>query len=225
MSFGADSDYWSFADTNNKLISSSSTPNKTEGQAQDSNGDVAASTLHDSVSDISVQYEHCHDTALVLYDTTSAVDFRVGKVIGGYVITSLEVASENTARPKLTINGQSTSETDGDVQKYDPTDLEIAGTRKATAVGATVAANNKLLSSTTTLSATVAKGLDSDGNECWLDVHAGRIEAVNNFVGVSVAPSATADTNWTLSGGPSNEQENTAYATGSVTVFKNMTKM
>ena len=81
MSFSADTDYWGFADTNIKLQSSSRNPTRSEAQCVDSNGDVAASALYDSQTEQSCTYRSCSDTALVFYDTTSAVDFRVGKVI------------------------------------------------------------------------------------------------------------------------------------------------
>ena len=225
MSFSADTDYWGFADTNIKLQSNSSNPTKTEAQCMDSNGDVAASSLYDSQTERSCTYKSCSDTALVFYDTATAVDFRLGKVIGGYVITGIDVSTSNTDRPDITISGRTTSALDAAVSKYAVTELEIAGTRKATAIGASVDSNSKLTSSSVSISGNVTTVLDSDGVEACLDVYGGRIEATNDYVGCAGDPVATSDIGWTTLSGGSEDQENTGYATGSITVFKNLTKM
>ena len=226
MSFGADTDPWGFADTHVKL--QSATPNDssaTEAQCEDSNGDVSESTMHDTINSITATYRSCHDTAFVFYDTTSAIDFRPGKVIGGKLITGIEVSTNNKERPTATISGESTTAADTAVAKYDPSDLEISGERKATAIGATVDTNSKLTGSSASLSVTVAKTLDSQGNEACKDVHGGRVEATNDFMGCAGDPGASEDTGWTKSAGPSNAQENTSYASGSITVFKNLSRM
>ena len=56
-------------------------------------------------------------------------------------------------------------------------------------------------------------------------VYGGRVEATNDYVGCSGNPGASADTGWAVSSGGSDERENTGYATGSITVFKNLAKM
>ena len=225
MSYGADTDYFGFADTNNKLISSSKVPAKSEAQAMDSNADVVASTMYDTFNEISCEYEHIIDAAIVLYDTATAVDFRVGKVISSQVIGTITVTSDNTSRKRITIAGRSTSSSDGNVAKYDPTSLEITGTRAATGVGITEDTVTNVIGSSTTMSSNFAVSLDSTGNEAALDVYGGRIEASNDLVGVTGNAGAAADTGWTINSGPGNDQENTGYETGSVTVFKNLAKM
>jgi len=226
MSFGVDTDIWGFGDTNVKI--QSTTPkdsSASEAQCEDSNGDVSESTMHDSQSSVSATYQSCSDTAFVFYDTTTVVDFRLGKVIGGKVITSIETGTDSKSRPTVTISGESCSSADSEVAKYDPSDIAVAGTRKATAIGATVDSNSKLTSSSGSASVSTAKVLDSDGNEACKDVYGGRIEASNDFSGCGGAPGASADTGWTKSAGASENQENTGYATGSISVFKNLTKM
>jgi len=230
MSFGVDTDIWGFGDTaaGGSVKIQAVTPadsSATEAQCEDSKGDVSESTMHDTTSSVSASYASCSDTAFVFYDTTAGIDFRLGKVIGGHVITGIEVTTSNKERPKCTISGESTNSADSDVAKYDPSDLEIAGTRKATAIGATVDTNSKLTGSSATASVSVSKELDSDGNEACKDVYGGRVEASNDFVGCGGAPGADADTGWTKSAGPSESQENTSYATGSISVFKNLAAM
>ena len=225
MSYGADTDYWGFADTNVKLQSSSKEPAKSEAQCVDSNGDVSASTTYNEVITYSCTYKTCNDTAYVLYDTTTAVDFRLGKVISGKVITGIDVGTTNTDRPELTITGRSCSTADGSVQKYDPSDLEIAGTRKATPIGASADTNTRVTGSSASASVSVQELLDSQGAFACLDVYGGRVEASNDLAGCAGAVGASADTGWTLISGPSESQENTAYSTGAISVFKNLTQM
>ena len=225
MSFGSDTDYWGFADTRNKLQSSSRNPTKSEAQCLDSNGDVAAATMYDSFTEQSCVYRRCHDSAIVLYDTTTSIDFRAGTVIGGYVITGIEVSTNNTERPEITISGRSTSTADGSINKYDPTDLEIVGSRKATKIGATVDSVSKLTGSSGSLAVNTAIVLDSLGVASCLDVYGGRVEATNDYVGCTGDPGAAVDTGWTVSSGGGDERENTAYGTGSISVFKNLTQM
>ena len=226
MSFGVDTDPWGFADTHRKI--QSATPNDssaTEAQCEDSNGDVNESTMHDTQNSITATYKSCHDTAFVFYDTTAGIDFRLGKVINGKVITGIEVTTSNKERPSCTISGESTVSADTAVAKYDPSDLEISGERKATKIGATVDTNSKLTGSSASASVSVTKELDSDGNEGCKDVYGGRVEATNDFMGCGGAPGASADTGWTKNAGPSKVQENTSYESGSIVVFKNLTKM
>jgi len=224
MSFGADTDYWGFAKTNIKLISSSASPNKSEAQCVDSYGDVDASTMYDSFTDYSCVYGICGAQTLVLYDTTTSVDFRLGKVISGKVITSQELSTENTAQPTLTISGRSTTSLDATVQKYIIDELEAAVSRKATPFG--FAADSKTRVTGSSISATVSTAilLDSQGVEACLDVYGGRVEASNDLVGCSGDVGGAATSGWTLSSGPSMDQENTGYATGSATVFKNIAR-
>ena len=223
--FGADTDYWGFADTGNKLQGSTKNPTKEEAQCEDSNGDIAASTMYDTKADISCTYKRCKDTAFILYDTTSSIDFRLGTVIGGYVITSIAVDTNNKERPGIVISGVICATNDSLVQKYDPTDLEIAGTRKATAIGFTVDSSTNLLSSSVTGTVQTAIVLDSQGAQACVDVYGGRIEGTNELVGCTGQPGGAIDTGWTLSGGPSEDEGNTQYVGGSASVFKNLAKM
>ena len=223
--FGADTDYWGFADTNNLLQGSTKNPTLAETQCEDSNGDVAASTMYDAKSDISCTYKRRADAALIFYDTATNIDFRFGTVIGGYVITSISVDTNNKERPGVVIAGVLCGTNDSLVQKYDPTDLEIAGTRKATAIGFTVDSSTNLLSSSVTGTVQTAIVLDSHGAQACVDVFGGRVEGTNELVGCTGQPGGAVDTGWTLSGGPSEDEGNTQYVGGSASVFKNLTKM
>ena len=225
MSYAVDSDYWGFRDTNCEVQSSSRDPQPSEAQCEDSNGDVAASTMYDTVTAQSVVYQRCADGIVKFYDTTTGIDFRPGKVIGGYVITSIALGTNNKERPTITISGRSCPSADSAVNKYNPEDLHIATERKAVGIGVTPDTVSKLLSSSGTVAVQVAVVPDSDGNTACLDVYGGRVDASNELAGCTGDPGATVDTGWTTSGGPSDDQENTGYAGGTIGVFKNLAQM
>jgi len=233
MSYGATTDPWGFAaDANIKLQSSSANPSDGgEGQCVDSIGDVAASTMYDTAnSTISAVYKTCSDTALVLYhdttDTSKARDFRLGKVISNNVITSIEVTTSPTERPTITISGEyAHGVTDGAMAKYDPSDVEIVGVRKATPIAFTADSKSKVTGASVTASVSTSKTADSVGNTACMDVYGGRVEATTDIVGCTGAPGGTVAGGWTQNSGPGSNQGNTAYATGSLSAFKNLTAM
>ena len=222
MSFSADTDYWSFADTHVLLVSSTQDKSTSEAQAMDENADVSASSIYDTITTRTVEYVSCSDTALLFYDTTSSKDFRIGKVISSHVITGITVTTSNTARPRITITGESCPSADGDVRKIATRDLEIAGSRAATKFGATVDTVTKLNGSSCTVSGPVTREAGTTGSTACADVHTGRTEASNDFVGVTGNPGAAVDTGWTVNSPVSRSDENTGYSTGSIGVFKNV---
>ena len=225
MSHGADTDYFGLADTNVKLQSSSKTPAYSEGQAIDSNGDINASTIYDSAMvEYSSTYRMASDTALVLFDTTTAVDHRLGKVASNIVLTTIDVGTSPDNRPEITMSGQACATADSLVEKYDPSDLEISGARKATPIGMSADTNSKVTGASASASVEIGRILDSLGAIANVDVWGGRIEATNDFVGVGDNPGAAADTGWTLLTPVSIDQANEEYGTGSGTVFKNITR-
>jgi len=231
MGFGAQNDPWGIAADSTmgvtwKLQSVSTDVSPSEAECQDSNGDVAAATMYDTANTTkSATYIACDTGTLVLYDTTTSVDYRLGKVISGFAITGISLETSNTSQVTMTVDGLKTAEADGDMNKYDPSDLEIAISRKAIAKGFTVAAGNKLNSSSIAATTDQARALDSQGAECVTDVYNGRVEVSGDYVGCSAAASASADTGWRVTSGPSIGETNTAYETGSIGVKKSLTQM
>jgi hypothetical protein len=221
MSYGADTDYWGFADTYTHLQGSTKSPGMTEANCEDSFGTLDTISAHDTTSEVSVRYSVCGAGNMKkLYDTASGVDFRLGKVIGGYVITGAAWGTDNKARPTLEISGQSTSVSDTAVKtKFDPA-LTLLKSRKAQAIGVTLDTGTKVVSSSARASVSVAKSLDSNGEEACLDVYGGVLEATNNLVSPASRPGATVVAGWVITAGVSDEQENTGYGSGSVTVKK-----
>lgn len=226
MSFGADSDIWGLGSDSAapgwKLQASSKSPANEVADAEDSEGTIVESQIHSSVTSPTRTYVRTLDATIKLYDTATGVDYRVGKVIGGFVIRSLQLDTSKE-RPRLVIGGESCSIADSLVAKIPVTDLHIAGTRKAHKCGFTVAAGNKLLSSSITVEAQTSREWDSQSaNTVAMDVMGGRVTATGNFVGVTAAPSATADAGWQVQAPSGDERDRAAYATGSITVFKNL---
>ena len=225
MSYGADTDLWGRADTMWELQSSSESPGKSEAQCVDSNGDIEASTLYDTVTEISCSYKMKINGSAIFYDTATSVDFRLGKVINSYVITGITMGTNNTDFTDLTISGRSCPSADSVVSKYQPTDSLVTIARKAQFIGVSDTSGvTRCTGSSYTASVSVATCMDSVGTTAALDVYGGREEATNSLVGCTGDPIVVADTGWTLSSGPSNAKENTAYGTGDVTVFKNIAR-
>jgi len=71
------------------------------------------------------------------------------------------------------------------------------------------------------------RALDSNGLTKVLDVHGGRLEASNDIVSCASEATAIADTakGWAINAGPSQDEENTGYGSGTVSVFQNLTAM
>lgn len=219
MSYGIDSDIFGLGQPVQSV--SKSGPNPSEAQAQDENGDVAASTIYDTSAGDAVSVTYAGSIG----DTAGAIDLsgiKGGKVINGYVVTGMGVTTSNTDYPQIVISGQKTSTVDGDIAKYTHGITLNAG-KGAQAFGATAGGTSRLTGSSASFAVQVARVMDSTGEEAAIDVYGGRVDATNTLVGVTGAPSATADTGFTLLGGPSEEESNTGYATGTVNLFKNIT--
>jgi hypothetical protein len=229
MSFGADTDIVGLStDTDApgwKLQSCTKAVNREVADAEDSHGDYAESKTHSVVTERQVTYVRTSDAAILLYDTATGVDYRLGKVVNGYVIRSWQLDTSKE-KPRLVGTVEVCGLADSQVGKFPVTDLHLASAAsKAHKLGFTVAAGNKLLSSSITAEAQLSREWDEDSSDTvWLGIKAGRVTVTGNFVGVTAAASATADTGWQLQGGPSDDRDRAAYGTGSIQVFKNLAR-
>jgi len=226
MSYGIDSDLLGFADTSLGIsLQSVSNPVKTPGEAKaaDSNGDVVAETLYDTAygHQITCNYVCAKASAIDFYDTTTAKDFRGGKVINGYVVTGISVTTANNAHATVSLTAQKTISTDTQIDKYDPS-ITFTGGKGARSIGFGVDSLSRLTGTSANFGVQVSRSLDSAGAELAVDVYEGRLDATHTLVGVTGAPGGTADTGYTLLSGPSKDESNTEYATGSAVVFKNI---
>jgi hypothetical protein len=233
MSYGMDSDILGFSDTATGIsLQSVSDPTMeaSEAQAEDSNGDVVAETLYDTDAGHSVSCEYkCYKNLLLSTSDTSGgtatgLSLIVGTVVNGYVITGFDISTGNKEFPGITVNAQKTNASDSDVAKY-TVDQTFYGRKQAQAFGFAVDTNSRLIGSTLTVSGDIGdRVLDSTGSELALDLNTGRMEGSHDIQGVTGAPGGAADTGWSLLNGPSEDESNTEYASGSATVFQNLTQ-
>jgi hypothetical protein len=221
MSFGVTTDHWGIAADSGtgatvKCINSSSKPANTGADAQDSCGTYVGTTRFDSKTDYSCEY-------VVVSGVFDLSDYPLGKVVSGKIITSIGIVTSNTAFPKVTVSGRSTVALDSQTNKYS-TPLGCEGTKCAQKFGATVGANTKLTGTSVSATVNYVTELDSLGAEAAANVDAGRVEATSDGVGVGGAVAFTVDSGWTKTAGGSHDMTNTGYATGSITVQKNIAK-
>ena len=198
-----------------------------EAKANDSNGDVVAETLFDTTNgqQRTVSYKATANETIDFYtvDTGTSRDYRLGKVIGGYVITGKSISTTNTDFADIQFTIQKTASLDTAVSKYN-TGITFNGGKGARKFGFTKDTATRLTGSSVSAQVGVARSLDSLGQEKAIDVSEGRIDATHNLTGVTGVCGGAADTGWTLLGGPSNDETNTGYETGSAVVFKNIIK-
>ena len=228
MSYGITTDIIGFADTALGIsLQGVKNPvrSPSEAKAMDSNGDVVAETVYDTGygQGITLDYVCAKASEIKFYDTLTVKDFRGGKVVGGYVINGITVTTSNSDFAKVSISAAKTIATDTDVAKYDwGTGANFTGGKGAKKFGFATDTATRLTGSTLTAKVSSARAQDSTGEELCVDVGEGRIDASHTLVGVTGVPGGAADTGWTLLGGPSNDESNTDYESGSAVVFQNI---
>lgn len=230
MSYGITSDILGFAaQFPGVALQSVTNPvrSPSEAKAMDSNSDVVAETLYDTTNgqQRTVSYVAGLNEAIDFYtvDTVTTRDYRLGKVINGHVITGIAINTANSDFATIQMTCQKTGTADSNVSKY-ATGITFNGGKGARKFGFTVDAATRLTGSSVAAGVSVARSMDSTGEELAIDVSEGRIDATHNLVGVTGVPAGTADTGWTLLNGPSVDESNTEYETGTAVVFKNLTK-
>jgi len=221
--FGATIDHWSFADTNIHLVSSSNPVSGSNAQSEDSTGDVLCETVYDTGTAPSSTYRVCKGGTAVFYDT--AVDFRLGTVISGKVITSIAANRNNKSELEITISGENMVGDTASLSTYTPVFPTgyLAGGKNAIEAGI-VSSAGRCISSSVTNSVQVAKGLDSLGNQACKEIYAGRAEATNELQSCDTAPAWVADTTngWALLPNKSPSEDNTSYNSASGGAFQNI---
>jgi hypothetical protein len=224
--FGANTDTLAFAETGIHLISVAPSKQGSAAQCPDSNGNVVEETVFDTGTGYVHRYEVDQGKTALIYDTTAAKDFRLGKVIGGKVITGINAIRSNTEKLAIELTSENTSQTDTQVEKFTPSYPAnfLAGGKGALAAGIVISAG-KVISSSINSNVQVSKGLDSNGDQVTKEVYAGRMEASNELMSNDTDPVAVADTanGWALSPGGSGPGEtNTGYPTRTSEAFQNL---
>jgi hypothetical protein len=240
--FGISSDPWAFAAQDTATSKRIHPLNVADGQqtgsaaqCMDSQGDVISETVYDTGSTKEVTYEVDPGFTPSFYDTVNSIDFRLGRVVTGRVITSVKVDRNNSGRRvQIVITGENCPQTDTQVAKYTPVwpdSAYLTGGQDSRLAGITIT-KGKVISSSVTNTVQVAKGLDSVGKQVFKGVSAGRCEMSNELMSCTDAPAATVDadgstdTTVVLKLMPSKTaaESNTGYPTLTVGVFGNLVR-
>jgi len=221
MGFGVSTDPFSFTDTYVEIQSRSVSPEGSEAQCEDSNGDIIESTIHGEFSPVEATYKVCRTGT---FDSV----VKIGAVKGSYVITSIAATRNNKDALSVTVMGTPKS-IFGDtatIPTYTPVWPAgyLAGGLGALEAGVSVSAG-RVISSSITFAADNVKVADSLGDIACVGLFGGRMEATNELQSCDTEPAATADTGWTEAAGSGALSEgNTDYVTKTVSAFRNITQ-
>jgi hypothetical protein len=217
-SFGATTDHFGMTDTGVNLISSDNGKSGSIADCLDSEGDIVAQKPYDTGNTYEETLEVCQGKSATLKP--------LGTVVSSKVITSIKGDRSGTSRLKLTVGGENCPSADSVVRKFtvDVDSAVLAGGKGGLGIGIIVS-KGRVISSSFSATAEVAKGLDSQGRQVCKDVYGAKIEASNELQSCDTAPAAIADTanGWILApsgGGP--KQVNTGYPTTTFNVIKKL---
>jgi len=220
--FGVSADPLSFADTYVEPQGVSFSPEGSEAQCEDSNGDVVESTIHGEFTPIEATYKVCRGGS---FDST----VKLGTVKGSYVITGITPSRNNrdalsvvvSAIPKSVVGDTAT------LPQYTPAwpaGYMAGGQGAGKGAGATATAG-RIISSSIAFTVDNVKVADSRGNIVCVGLFGGRMEGTNELTSCDTEVAATADAGWTLAAGSGSINEvNTDYHSGSVNAFRNITR-
>lgn len=204
-----------------ELISSTKTLiAKSRADAQDENGDIAASTWFGAPA---TMFE-ASSTFAVKSGSFSIHLLKLGFVESGMCILSFDIKTENGGWPQLTVSGRLGCIDPATLKTYTlpagsspGTGDTITGIKTAQAIGFTVTAGCKLTSSGVTASIDFAEQTDGLGVPAAQDCSGGTISGSASFVGVTAAPAwtVTGITGATETQAPGSEEPQAAYNTGS----------
>ncbi|MDF3129883.1 hypothetical protein P0Y35_11805 [Kiritimatiellaeota bacterium B1221] len=210
MALHANTDKFSYADTNAKLISYSASLSRQEANAKDEKGNVMCHSLYDTSTDFTNEYVACSDTAI------KVTGFGIGKLIDGAKVNGFDVSTAMGERPKITITGKETNSSEGDV--YTPS-ISITGEDEAQELGITLTGTTAINSSTISVSAEESRET-AQGSEICLNQYGVKIECSMDLISCDTGGVGyTVDTGWSEPSNDDNESEG-EYPTKSVTVFK-----
>lgn len=225
MSFGA-TDFFGFATASWVCVSGNRTQSSSRAETRDQDGDFQGATSYDSEAGWTCEYELASDTGNTGL-VSGGIKLGAKKVISAGVFaqyTRVALNTSNTQKPRLTIEAQKAADSTADGRLYSPTVIDaLALGFGAEAIGVTAAADCAITASDISFATERAKTLGATGIMARTDVYGAIYEANNSIGSASTTPSATADSGWTKSAGVNATTSNTAYATGSMSVYKIVT--
>lgn len=227
MSFGVTKDYWGLADSHWKPQAGNKAPTAAgEAQAEDSHGDLRASTVHGHAGAWTVPYDVIGGDSGLHFSVNTHVKLgqivAVDSVVKG-VITTVEVATTNKTFPRVTVGGvQFFGDSLSQLEYSIPTPAALHAHKRAQAMGVVVAADNRLNSCTLSASLQVIQVADSLGVYVQTEAYQGRAEVTAEAVHATADPAITADSGWAVSKNQDIATSNTEYGKGTLNVFKNI---
>jgi len=231
MSFGALTDYIGAADTKYQLQSSAKNPASSgNAQVQDEDGTTVCETVYGQHDVWVCGYEivsNTKDTAGTYVPLSIDTKAMIGSVIAidttvRALVTGIELGTSQTERPQFSVTAEEFEGDTSDVHTF-ASGVTVIGIKRAQALGFVADTDSYITSSSLSLSGQTAPTLGATGARVNNVVYQGRAEATGELASCSATPGAAADTGWTLATDPSFVEENTAYGTSSVAVFKNIT--
>jgi hypothetical protein len=201
-----------------KLVDSSNVPvTKNREDANDENGDIAASTYFgdasETLSEASCTYALCSGAL----DTE---DLALGELSTGVIAITAEITTSNDAWPQLTVTGTlgpTALDTSID-QTFTLPDFDINGRKQAQEIGFTTTAGCKLTGSSLSCSIDLSSQEDGLGEPCAHGVSGGTVEVTGDFVRVTASPAWTVtDVDLTETKAPGENEGQASYHTGTGT--------
>ena len=230
--YGIDSDYLglAFSDTNINLAFISGeaiTPAKGVVDAEDSEGNIAASGTHDGGPGVAVtcNYELHMGTMSLAGDTTAGYDFQLGPNGSGVVIASIAAGTSNGGWPTIVATGITSATDTALMPTFSLPAVSIIGKRTAQLMKFTKSsANWRLTSSNLTATGTIEHALDSTGTVGAMAFRGAKVEITAEGVEVDSEVAVTWDSTMTETQVEGKSHANIAFATGSVGAFINLAK-
>lgn len=222
MAFGVTTDWFGKASAGTKELQSSehSASYATDATAEDENGDVACRTKAGETDEYTVTYKHCGGATAVDLDAAYG---KIGGTVSGIQITGIDVSTDGKDFPSITMKGVKDPAGASAHATYS-TGITFDAAKKAQSFGATVVGDTNIISSSVSVSGSMATVEDADGDIACREPYGVQIKGSHSLQICVGAPSATASAGYTLDSPIGRSESNTGYDTATCEVFKDLAK-
>ena len=226
MAFGVNNDWFGRAVTDEIEVQSSehTASYATDATAENSDGDVACRTKAGETDEYSVTYKH-HGGS-----TGNSVDTVFGKVGARIVsgsdkiqITGIDISTDGKDFPSITMKGVKDPAAATAHAEYS-SGITYDADKKAQAFGVTAAGGTNIISSTASISGSMAVVEDADGDIAAREPYGVQVKGSNTLQACSGAPTATASGSYVLDSPIGRSESNTGYDTATAEVFLDLLK-
>jgi hypothetical protein len=226
MAFGVTTDWFGKASAGTKELQSSehSASYATDAVAEDENGDVACRTKAGETDEYTVTYKHIGEATGISVDAAyGKVGAQVAQGGGNIQITGIDVSTDGKDYPSITMKGVRDPALATTHAVY-TTGITFDAQKKAQPFGATVVGDTNIISSTVSISGSMAVVEDADGDIAAREPYGVQIKGSHSLQICVGAPSATASAGYTLDSPIGRSESNTGYDTSTCEVFKDLAK-